>query len=564
MYTNSQPLTTFVMPNGAEDSVISRRLDFEYRLGKHTLRAGVDDNKLSSIANGDVQPGGSSISYRYTKTPATYAPCSYLGSTLCPKGGVNVPGTLGTQGYFGREYIFSSVTDAYSDQSAFYVEDRYQANKNVLLTFGLRSESYSNKNPAGEAFLEQKNILSPRFGAAWDVNGDSSLKVFGSAGRYSIQNPTHLAVRGAGPSAYLWQFFTYTGVNPDGTPIGRVNVGPLHTPDGETGGPKDPKLAAVLDLKPNQQDEITLGFEKAFSQDLNFGAKLTYRKLLNTIDDYCDPAPIQKWADEHGVDTSHWNTFEVPFICASFNPGQTNTFNVDFNNNKQYTPVTLTTKELGFENVQRTYWAVDLFAEHPLRNGWYGKINYTLSRNEGNTEGQTRSDVGQTDVSATASWDSGDLMDNTYGKLPNNRTHQIKAFGFYELTKEWSIGGNLLLASGRPRNCMGYHPNPDSYANGYTSAAFYCDGKPSPRGSLGELPWDKRLDLNFAYKPQSFKGLGFKVDVFNVFNEQSVMNIDEQKNTGGFESPVSKTYGRVINYSEPRSVKLSAEYNHKF
>jgi hypothetical protein len=33
--------------------------------------------------------------------------------------------------------------------------------------------------------------------------------------------------------------------------------------------------------------------------------------------------------------------------------------------------------------------------------------------------------------------------------------HQIKAFGFYELTSEWSAGANLLLQSGRPKLCIG-------------------------------------------------------------------------------------------------------------
>lgn len=557
-YNNPQPLTTNQIPDGAEDQVKSTRLDLEYRLGKHTVRAGLDDNKLKSINAGDFFPGGGVYSYRFTAAPTTFKPCSAsLGCTTTAAGG-----GLGTAGYYARERIFTDVTDAYSDQSAQYIEDRFQIAKDVLLTFGLRNESFANKNPAGETFLEQKNVLSPRFGAAWDVNGNASLKVFGSAGRYSVQIPTHLAVRGAGPSTYLQQFFTYTGIGPDGAPIGRSNISTQYSPDGETGTPKDAKVLAATNLKPNQQDELTLGFEKAVSPTLNVGAKVTYRKMLATIDDYCDETPFYTYADKNGINSDNYS-----FNCVSHNPGLTNEFLVDYSGTKaNYTKVTLTAADMGFDKTpaERTYFAVDVFAEHPLKNGWYGKVNYTYSRNYGSTEGQTLSDIGQTDVAATQAWDMGPLMENSYGPLPNDRTHQIKAYGFYNLTNEWAIGGNLLLASGRPRSCIGSHPDPDSSAQGYGSASHYCNGLPSPRGSVGNLPWDQRLDMNFVYKPEKVKGLAFKVDVFNLFNKQHIDVVEETHNTGGYGSPILPTYERVISYSDPRSIRLSAEYNYKF
>ena len=311
------------------------------------------------------------------------------------------------------------------------------------------------------------------------------------------------------------------------------------------------------------QDEITLGFEKAYSPNLNFGAKATYRRLASTIDDFCDQRPFDKWAADpkHKVDTSNWGGFS----CASFNPGEANSFLVDFaGTGKNLTRVDLSAADLGFEKAQRTYTALDLFVEHPYRNGWYGKLNYTWSRSTGNTEGQTLSDVAQTDVSATQTWDHYEIMRYANGLLPNNRTHQIKAFGFYDLTKEITVGGNLLLAAGRPKNCLGSYPDalqtpgfPD-----YGSAYHYCNGVPSPRGSIGTLPWDFKLDMNIAYKPEALKGVTFKVDVFNLLNRQTAQTIDETYNLDS--STVSPTYGRVISYTAPRSVRLTLEYNKKF
>jgi hypothetical protein len=560
-YNNPQAQIANQLPPGAEDDVTSKRLDVEWHIGDHTLRAGVDNNQLLSHNAGDFLAGGGIYSYRFTANPTTFKP--QPGLTVAAGGG------LGVQGYYGRERIFTDVANAFSDQQASYIEDRWQVTKNLMVMLGLRSESFQNKNDQGQTFLQQNNVLSPRIGAAWDVNGDASLKVFGSAGRYSVQIPTHLAIRGAGPSTLTNQFFTYTGVAADGSPIGRVNLGPAISPDGEIGTPKDPNVLASTNLKPNQQDEITLGFEKAFSPSLNYGAKVTYRRLVATIDDFCDQTPIDNYATAHHIDESNY----AGFNCASINPGLTNTLLVDYSGTgKNYTLVTLTPRDMGFDPslpgqpgpAKRTYFALDLFAEHPYKDGWYAKVNYTYARSRGNTEGQTLSDIAQTDVSATQAWDFGNLMEYAYGPLPNDRKHQIKAYGYIDVTPQFTLGANLLLASGAPLSCIGSYPDPNAAVQAYGSATHYCGGVPSPRGALGNLPWDNRLDLNFTFKPETVKGLAFKMDVYNVFNQQVAQNIDEVYNTGAVGTPLSPTYGRIISYTAPRSVKFTATYDYKF
>jgi len=72
-------------------------------------------------------------------------------------------------------------------------------------------------------------------------------------------------------------------------------LGRAYSANNEYDQEKDAKTVSALDLKPNFQDEITLGFEKAFSQDLNFGTKFTYRKLKSTLDDLCDARPFIKY-----------------------------------------------------------------------------------------------------------------------------------------------------------------------------------------------------------------------------------------------------------------------------
>ena len=562
-YSGAQPLTGNINPPGAKDLVKSFRLDVEYKLGSHKLRAGLDNNKLETVNGGDFLAGGGQYSYKKTPTPNT--PIS-LGNG--PRVAVATGGGLGTQGYYVRRRIFNDVTQVYSDQQAEYIEDAWNVTKDILITGGLRNESFQNKNGDKVTFLEQKNQLAPRLSASWNVNGDGSTKVYGSAGRYTIQIPTHIGIRGASRSTFTDQFFTYTGVDANGAPTGRVALTEPRSADNEYGQAKDPLVVSSRNLDPTYQDEISFGFEKALTPDFNGGVKATYRKLQSTIDDFCDQRPFDAWAARNNVSTANWSGFG----CATFNPGRDQDFLVDFNNadpalaGKTHTLVHLTKQDLASGNPanitdpKRSFFSVDFFAEHPFRNQWYGKITYSWSRNRGNTEGQTLSDVAQTDVSATQTWDHAELDAYANGLLPNDRTHQIKAYGFYEVTPEWIVGANFLMASGRPVNCLGNHPDP-TFDLGYGSSYHYCNGKPSPRGSLGRLPWDINLDLNLVYKPKAIKDLTLKVDVFNFFNKQTVQNIDETYNDG---DNVSATYGRPFSYTAPRSVRLTAEYNHKF
>ncbi len=553
-YVNSQQRTTGnILTPGAFDEQDVMAVNLQWKAGDHTIRVGADKNDIKSKA-GTSRAGGFTWQYGRTTTP-----------TVSLGAGIAAPasnGGLGAQGYYVQRVVFSGVSTPSVEQAAQYIEDAWQVTKNVLIKAGLRNEQFTNYNGDKLAYVSQRHQLAPRLGATWDMYGDNSMKVFGNLGRYHLQMPTNVAVRAAGSSLFTREYFTYTGTDPNNaSPTGLVPLSGVTSTNNEFGQAKDPRTVAAQNMKALYQDELIAGFERAHSPDLNFGAKLTYRKLRSTIDDTCDQRPFDAWAARNGVDASHY-----AFPCALFNPGEDNEFMIDFAGDGRLTKVNLTAAELGFPKVKRTYTALDLYAEHPLRNGWYGRINYTLSRNAGNTEGQTRSDSGQADVATTAVFDHPELSLYSDGLLPNDRKHQIKAYGFYQLTPEINIGANFLLSSGRPKNCIGNLPDSygvDNPAAGYNSSFFFCDGKPAPRGSRGRMPWDNRLDLNFGYSPAYVKGLSLKVDVFNVFNRQIAQNMTEQYNTDS-ATTVNANYGGVLSYTAPRSVKLTAEYNYRF
>ena len=575
LYRNYNIFPGFISDPG-EDKVKSGRFDLEYKLGAHTLRAGVDSSTITSSAAGSVRSGGSSWAYKYVGDANVGSPINLSGAR---PGNVADFGGSGAAGYYVSQSIFNSLTSASSKQSAQYLEDRWQVRPDVLLTLGLRNDAYSNSTGDGVKFLDMKREVAPRVSAAWDVYGNSSFKVFGSAGRYYLQLPTQVAARAASRSTYTTQDFTYTGIDPaTGVPLGLRAVNTPVSSDGEYGQAKDPRAVVAAGLKPNYQDELTLGFEKAYSPSLNFGGKVTYRKLGAGIDDSCDTRPLLKYASEHGIDIQNQGAVN----CFIYNPGRDVTVWIDGNDAAGNPVVTgngqlahFSAAEIGEPKAERTYAALDVFLEHPARNGWYGKINYTLSRSKGNMEGQTRSDTGQTDVGTSAAWDFPEFAPGSNGLLPNDRKHQIKAYGYYELTPEFTLGAFVLLQSGRPKLCLGTNDAADSgsdpayplgqeyFGPGYGAEYYNCGGKPSPRGSLGRMPWETRLDLNLAYTPSFLKDLSLKVDVFNVFNKQAPISANSTYDDGD-SSVIASTYREVLGYQTPRYAKFTVEYHHKF
>jgi hypothetical protein len=570
------PAGTNIVPDNSSDKVTSMRLDLEYHLGDHSIRAGVDQVQLKSTNAGEFALGGGTVSYSRTINPNLgFGPVG-PGRKTVSEGGALTDGEGGY--YYGRIRAFTDATSAGSDQGAVYIEDKWQLSKNFLLTGGLRNETYKNKNGDGETFLKVDNQINPRLAFAWDVNGDASTSLYGSAGRYGVQIPTHLAVRGASRSTLTNHYFTYQGVDANGQPLGVQFISDVYSPNNEFGQAKDANTVSGQKLKPSAQDEFTIGLKQAMSDTITVGGSFTYRKLISTIDDFCDARPFEKFAADNQINTDNWGGFG----CASINPGKGNTFLVDYAGDAattgKYTTVALSAADIGLPAARRTFMSVNLFAEHALKDGWYGKLSYTFAKSKGNTEGQTLSDVAQTDVAATQTWDHPELMQGADGYLPNDRRHQIKAYGFMQVTPEIMVGGNAILASGRPKNCIGNFGGTPWVPAGattttsdldYGSAYRFCsfDGVTqvaTSRGSEGTLPWEYTFDMNLSYRPAMVKGLQLRMDVFNLLNRQSTQAIDEVHENAGDITSVLPTYGRVIGYTAPRAFKFTVSYDYKF
>lgn len=76
----------------------------------------------------------------------------------------------------------------------------------------------------------------------------------------------------------------------------------------------------------------------------------------------------------------------------------------------------------------------------------------------GNYEGLFRNDNGQSDPNITSLFDLVSLLNGVYGRLPNDRPHQFKLNGSYQLPGKLLLSGNFYIQSGIPFNALVPHP----------------------------------------------------------------------------------------------------------
>lgn len=544
--TNSNTTRLISSPN-ALSRTHGLRLDIDYHLGSHDLSVGIDNMYYHAADQGQITSGpGYAWYYFVTSTPNK--PINSFSAA---------PGTP----YYVRQRIFNDATGMSVAQKAYYLEDKWQVTDRWLVDIGLRNDKFTNYNNTEQPYVRSGNQWAPRLGASWDVFGDASLKVYANLGRYYLALPSSVAIRGATASTYTNQYFTYTGIAPNGAPTGLTALGPAVSSDNEYGMTPDPKTFTATNLRSEYQDELILGFDKTLGQSWTTGAKFTLRKLESAIDDVCDVGKLQAKLQSMGLDPTLYNTTQPG--CRLINPGQSNDFLVSRIDGSGYTKVTITKNDWSFtDGAKRKYYALNMYLEHPFDGKWQARLDYTFSRSYGNTEGQVLSNIGQTDISKTQDWDAAAIMANANGVLFNDRTHQIKAYGAYAITPEWMVSGRVLLNSGAPKSCLGYYPPPNTDPINYGSSYHYCFGQPSPPGAVGRMPWNQRLDLGVMYRPMfAQQKLSFGLDVFNVLNRQVPT---QWAATSESASPgtVLNTFGTGMFYTQPRYVRLSVAYDY--
>ncbi|MCB1560955.1 MAG: TonB-dependent receptor [Xanthomonadales bacterium] len=519
-------------------------IDGEWWLGPHRLSGGVDRERAWTRFGGSVSGGEYWLYYRGV-------------------GNTNI----------ALQLIDQAAGRGEATQTGAYLQDRWQVTDDFSARLGLRWQRDRYTSRSADLFDASGELL-PRLGFDWYVNGDRSLLLFGTAGRYSSPLPAATVARIASVRFHEQHYFTFTEVDPvTGVPLDRVPLADTLPLPGEYGLDVDPRTAASQNLKPLLQDEFTLGMRKLLGNHVAVGVRAIYRDLKRTIGTNCDYRPIVEIAP--GVDGNVLDT------CRLINPGADAVFLLDTNGDGHLETVRIGADDVwGDGNTQgvpagtrklpgkaeRDYRAIELSVEGRWDRLWL-QGSYVWAKSRGNTEVGVDPLSGQA-FFLTTDFDYPERDAGALGYLSNDRRHSLKLFGSYGISNEWALGGNLLLQSGRPYGCLSYSTG----ASGSPPAGYYFScGDVVSRGAAGRTPWQKKLDLNVRYAPSFADGnLRFQIDVFNLFNERTETDVSEYSGSliddpqagdiNSSNAPRPFWFGQATAWQAPRSVQFSVRY----
>src|SRR5689334_17653373 len=466
--------------------------------------------------------------------------------------------TISTAQAFGTPFLlrnttrvrdFELVGSTYTNVESFYGGDDWKFAKNFQLSFGIRwdyQQSYSNNGGTYLKFNNFDDNAAPRFGFIWDFTGKGKGKIFANYAQF-IETPIPLDVniRAGGGDVQTDKNFNVNHLN---GPAGSLIVPGVSTGATNLGSDATP---ADPGLKPQSIREFTFGGEYEIGHDIVLGSRGIYRAMVNVIED---------------------GSFDDGDTYFIFNPGRLGPGTTEesaCSGGPGHAPQC-------FGRAQRFYRAVEFTATKRFTNNFQFIASYVYSSLIGNYEGLFRNDNGQSDPNITSLFDLQSLLNNTYGRLPNDRPNQFKFNGSYRTPWNLLISGNFYAQSGVPFNQLIPHPiygNNEGFGVQRGTAIIPAvtavqAGFPNTVESIGSnrSPRTMNLDLGVYYpiKVGEGKELRFSGDWFNVFNSQRAVTLDQTFtiNSGvtGVPPVANPFYGSALLVQPPSSFRFGAKF----
>jgi hypothetical protein len=319
--------------------------------------------------------------------------------------------------------------------------------------------------------------------------------------------------------------------------------------------------------------EFVVGFEREIMPNTSAGVRYINRNIPRVLEDVanCPMVAYEFSAATSAICSTVDYILTNPNSSTPINPALVAAF-PQFGNVK-------------FDDPVHKYNALEFTLNRRMANNWSLIASYRWSRLRGNFEGFYREDNGQSDPGISSLYDfptndptyapfygagNGDIrfLGDANGILPLDRPHQAKVFGNYLFPFGLNIGVGLNIGSGKPLTAL--DPNP-SYGNG-------GEIPDTPRGAgiqtvdgfLTRSPLQKQLDFQASYhiKVTGRNRIALMADIFNLFNEQTVLDYDNWTSTSFGAGPnanfglrtSSLFAGNPGQYQTPRQIRFGARF----
>jgi Carboxypeptidase regulatory-like domain/TonB-dependent Receptor Plug Domain len=433
---------------------------------------------------------------------------------------------------------------------AAFLQDRVFLSDRVTLSAGVRYEKQRFIGLA-ESHTFGDN-WAPRLGVVWDALGNGRLRAYASAGLYFAKIPLALAsLEFGGQGSVILADYYDAGLTqpiPDGVAAGGTTN---HFVTRASGGyPIDP-TAKTTEIR-----EGAAGFEYELRPQLVVGLRYVYRDMPRVLEDVGTTSLSLFYTDPQ-----HYKS--VSYVITNPRDGYP-----------------ATSQGVGtFEDPIHTYHAIELTFDKRFAGRWSLLGSYRWSRLVGDYEGFYRNDNKQATPAATGLFDYpindpsytligvplyGFVGDIRYqgrlgaGPLPTDRTHEIKLYGAYALTKATNLGAGFWLSTGTPLQPMAANPVQTTRV-GDIPEAPRGSGIQSVDGFRRRTPTTWSLDLHADHTfALGSSRLVVLADVFNVFDRQQVTSYDQ--NTQIRFKIADPDYGARTAYQDPRTVRLGVRF----
>ncbi len=557
------------------------RFEFSARMqnnfGRHSLKYGFEYSRnfynINTVSTGPAQTFGNPDNLTLTggsdnnqvtgfRVTNNWAVCTTRGNQIvCPSAtGVRRAALIAAQaGYAGaimgmitadefnknpflvlgstRVRDFKNVADTHTNVESYYLQEEFKLTRNIQLIGGLRWDFQQGIGNEGIEYIKLNQFyhdMQPRVGVTWDFTGNGRGKVFVNYAKFlEAPIPLDLNVRAGSVDSQTDKNFNVdrlnavsgsnivSGISSSNPFSGAVNLGASPTPiDGN--------------IRPQAVNETSAGFEYEIVRNLTVGARGVYRSQGDVIED---------------------GSFDDGNNYFLFNPGRRYPGSTE--------DLACSDPTIGcFGHARRYYRALEFTATKRFSNNWQFISSYVYSSLIGNYEGLFRNDNGQSDPNITSLFDLVSLLNNTYGRLPNDRPHQFKFDGTYRWPFRLTTSASFRAQSGIPFDQLKPHP---VYGNN--------EGFAVPRGTAinpitgsNRTPVTYNLDFGayYTFPIREGKELRFTLDWFNVTNAQRAIRQDTTfqitSGQGGVPDINNPFFGQGTIFQFPSAVRLGAKF----
>lgn len=430
----------FFLPITGINNRIQITDSFSYLFGNHDLKFGVDWNRVQVADNSFI--GFSEGTYFFDTLEQLEA---------------EAPTGLGQRFFLNGFTPDNHIVESYwTNELGLFIQDKWQANPNLTVSYGVRFEGQWNGDPVfpivgvdggipnvrqapgadlspvPQTIANDTNNWGPRLGVSWDPGGDGRSVVRGSAGLYygrtaQIFMPTGGAGFQSAPAFFFPPPLPYGQLLPNVIPAGEQAPFPFG-------------IGFVADDFNNPRVLNTnIGYEREIAENLALGFDFVYTRTeggrigggsgaFNTFDQNTFSATgVDEFGRPIGVDSGFTDSDGDGAILRRPDG-------------------TITSADILSSLGWARYKAFTVSVKKAFTRGFQFQTFYTWSRDEGNADTERDSEVF---LGISNPFPAGPALEADYGINERDITHRFIFQGTSEVGAGFTISGIVQMQSGR-------------------------------------------------------------------------------------------------------------------